>query len=435
MITMEDAQRKLSDTLKSIKGAQAAIPSNFQDLAGDALGMLRRALMCCEPHIKEGVLDIPKPEMLDVLDFLVKSSARKTRKAQVVECLGMLLVKPAWGRVAASAELRSSLEALLEGQSHLLRILSTPVTEEEEMKETPSDKQSKTLSRQDQDLLGKALTDGREIMREAGWEYPTGTNSDHMSDKAMSGFRSFYIGITKLDSSGAKDTEKLLERLKGDWPNLLRFLVSLHEGRKSSRGQVAYVVQRLVVFSPDFSKLVAQQSTLPWPSQVADGYPISTNPQTADELTDTLPNAINPSSKFGKTLVLVRVGVCQTAHKGRQETVGSDGLEVHRFHDDPSQANTSVHIDVFAHIMDLVLNHQSAKEVVGIIIENASKHHCIFEDIRNFFKTRNLELPKLITLDKTRGQSTDAGITFAANDGEAMSVVRSEIARREKALS
>jgi hypothetical protein len=412
---MEDARMKLGDALKAIKGAQAAIPSNFQDLAGDALPMLRRALMTCESHIQEGILDIPKVDMLDVLDFLVKSSSRKHRKAQVVECLGMLLVKPAWGRIAASAELRNSLEALVEGQSNLLQILKTPVTQEEE--NVQSEKQAKTLSREDQDLLGKALSEGREAMREVGWEYQTGVNTEHLSDKAIAGFRSFYSGITKLDSSGANNAQKLLERLSNDLPNLLHFLVSLHDGRKSSRGQVAYVVQRLAAFSPDFSKLMDQQQTLPWRSPNADGYS-SMNPQSAE--------------KYLTAFVLVRVGICQSAHKGCLKTVESDGLEVHRFHDDDSFANTSVHVDVVAHIMDLVLNHQSAKEVVGVLVENASKHHGIFEDIRNFFRTRSLELPKLITFDKTSVRSTDVGTIFAANDALAISVVRGEVARREK---
>jgi hypothetical protein len=273
----------------------------------------------------------------------------------------------------------------------------------------------------------------------------------------------------------------VIERLKGDLPNVLRFLTSLHEGRKSSRGQVMYVVQRLALVSPDFSKLMDQQSTLPWRSQVAEAYPASTNPQSADDRLDTAltssmvtasssltssmmtsqsappvvilakpidntpptPVVTNPvssavtnpfSKTFSTTLVLVRVGNCDPPHKGFEETVGSDGLVVHRFHDDPSRASGSIHVDVFAHIMDLVLNHQSTKEVVGVIIENASRFQCIFEDIRNFFQTRSLDLPKLITLEKSRGQGTD-GITFASNEGEAMFVVRSEIARRESELS
>lgn len=438
---MEDAQKKLGDALKAIKDAQEAIPSNFQDLAGDALPMLRRALMSCESHIQDGVLDIHQPDMLEVLDFLVKCSARKHRKAQVLECLGILLVKPAWGRVAASADLRSSLEALLEGQSTLLQILKTPVTEEEE--NFQSEKQSKVLSAQDQDLLGKALSEGREAMREAGWEYPIGVNTESLSDKAMAGFRSFYTGITKLDSSGAKDVEKLLEILKGDLPNLLRFLISLNEGRKSSRDQVAYVVRKLADLSPDFSGLMDQQAT-PWRSPPANGYPKPTGPQTipsskktqtADDRNDTVSASVNRCSKSQMRFVLVYVGPCQPAHKGRQEKVGNDGLEVHRFHDDPSQRNTGVHIDVFTHIMDLVLNHRDRKEVVGVIIENAGKHDCIFQDIGNFFKVRSLKLPKFITIDKARGQSTDASIDVAANEGEALFVVQAEMARRESELS
>lgn len=433
---MDDAQKKLSDALKAIKGAQAAIPSNFQDLAGDALSLFRRSLTACEPFVQEGILDLPKVDKLDVLDFLVKSAAKKHRKAQVVECLEKLLVKPAWGRIAASSDNRSSLEALLEGHTTLLQILTTPVTEEdEELQRSAAEKQGKTLSAEDQDLLGKALCDGREAMREVGWEYQTGINKDHLSDKAIAAFRSFYNGITKLDSSGASNAAKVIETLRSDFPNLLQFLTTLHEGRKSQRGQVAYVVQKLAEFSPDFAKLMEQQSTIPWTakSQIASGYPTPVNPQSADNRKDIAPASSNPFSKFKTTLVLVRVGVCQPAHKGcqeTQETVGSHSLVVHRFHDDPSQASSNIHVDVFAHIMDLVLNHSSTKEVVGVIIDNVSRLQGIFEDIRNFFVTRSLELPKLITL---RGPGTD-GIIVAANDEKAMDAVRSEIARRESLL-
>jgi hypothetical protein len=264
---MAEAQQRFADALKFVAEARAAPPPQFQDLAGDALMKLRRGILACDAHASDALLGVPVAEMLAVFDFLLKCSLRKARKAQVVECLGFLLRRTSWARAAASSpEAHSSLTTFLEGHQQLLDILNTPMQELDTKRENQADNFGAHLSQAQKESLGNYLSNGREAMRSSGWVYQTGLHSEEASDKAVVGFRNFYRGVAQMDAANPSATgaEAVLGALQSDWPDILRFLASLYEARKTSRVQVAYVVEKLAAFSPSFCAALEAQTELPW---------------------------------------------------------------------------------------------------------------------------------------------------------------------------
>jgi hypothetical protein len=329
-------------------------------------------------------------------------------------------------------------------------------------------------------LIRKSLSDGHEALVGAGWDYKED------SDKALSGFRCLYKAIVRLDKAIVHDAEVLLAIFQNDWLNLMQALISLHESRKSLRAQTTYVVEKLSVLSAEFLTVSRGEASLPWeprtsatsrnphspeshpesidestlsevscnpfsiseqPSKPFSLSEKSTNPFSLSEdasnpfsLSEKSSNplsmsdeASNPFTLSQKTWVLVRVGAHQPGPKSLQISQ-SDGLETHRFLEDASCSNTSFHISVLAHIMDLICNQQETKQLVSVIIDSPTRHEYMFQDIRNLFQARGLEIPKFITSDPRAKKGCAAEVSVVSSQKDAREIVHCEISRRESAL-
>jgi hypothetical protein len=444
---MAAVQEKFLDALETIKGAQAAPAYNFHDLAGDALGKLRRGLLAHDGRAP----DVRHTDALDVVDFLLKCSEKKTRKSQVIECLGMMVVTSSWATaINSSSDIQNGVEVLLRGNQPLLDALANPSSEPEDSFEDESEelaKRLKKLTPEDLDSVAKNLKSAHDDMVAAEWTYHGNI------DKAISGFRCLYNATVKMDGTTielrlSKVDDCVFATFRSDWQNLVCLLKSLHDARKSLRSQVTYVVEKMSVLSSNFLAAIQESSTLPWQCSNPQSPDVSddemkcigslkstgSNPVANDDVklvgsmkaTRCIPVGNNEvgsmkvsrstgvvndevklvaSTKSAKsdpvvnevTPVFIKIDTCRTNKKGAKIT-HNNGFEFHQFSDDASQSNTRLHIDVMTHIMDLVLNHQTTKQVVTVQIDKAARLPHILADIHYFYGTRGLVVPQLISM-------------------------------------
>jgi hypothetical protein len=97
------------------------------------------------------------------------------------------------------------------------------------------------------------------------------------------------------------------------------------------------------------------------------------------------------------TSVFIKIDTCRTNNR-KVKISHSNGFQIHQFSEDASQSNTRLHIDVMTHIMDLVLNHQTTKQVVTVQVDKAARLPHILADIHYFYGTRGLAVPHLISM-------------------------------------
>jgi len=113
-------------------------------------------------------------------------------------------------------------------------------------------------------MILEPLQIGRKGMAACGWQV-TG-------DEASEAFHSFNRGVARLSgtSVGREAMESrgaelpVLDWLSADWPNILKFLVNVHEAKRLSRKQVVSCVEKLRLLSENFAAEEAATAGVPW---------------------------------------------------------------------------------------------------------------------------------------------------------------------------
>eukprot|EP00930_Biecheleria_cincta_P048663 TRINITY_DN33944_c0_g1_i1.p1 TRINITY_DN33944_c0_g1~~TRINITY_DN33944_c0_g1_i1.p1 ORF type:complete len:323 (+),score=72.05 TRINITY_DN33944_c0_g1_i1:72-1040(+) len=255
-------------------GALGIEPDLDDPRSDDAWTALKRGVVVARKHQEE--LDkFSTREMQLVLCFLAKTAKkRRTTKAQVLECLAILLARRPWLSAATSnASLQAALQdvladkdellqLLLEGPSALLEV--TKATQAPEAKIVMSQAAASKLSSSREQLL-----QGCRVMEKFGWRFPCDPLSNRMDD-ATEGFQSFCEGVTGLSNASGKictrnEIALVLAELDPKWHNVLEFLLGMYTSgiRCTYAARIKFVVVKLRYFSRQFQNLKSWRD-LPW---------------------------------------------------------------------------------------------------------------------------------------------------------------------------
>lgn len=267
-----DAADKLAELVQQA-GRLSSLPDysrdeKERDLFGEIrLGLLGESALCSP---------FEQSDMVAMLQLMVTVGQSKKRfAARATENLKVFLGSRPWLKVAhRTPELLSQLREFMAGDEVTLSLLQDkpvdsgkggagiPVKAPEDLEE---------LAREAEELIRKPLLEGRDVMRENGWECH-GTD-----DKASAGFSKFSRAVTRLaESAMGKEAVAtpgsalpVLAGLEENWGDIMRFLVSLHTERRILRSQVEACVKNLRALSSDFAEVEKATESLPWAEQPA----------------------------------------------------------------------------------------------------------------------------------------------------------------------
>jgi len=225
-----------------------------------------------QPAIKAGKVDPTilqghsASAMRTSLEFLLRClGKRKVLKNKILESLTILLMDPAWLCVAQQEP--------VDLHSHLLEVFVSSEAMKKRLSEDPPDAEllpDKTdielASRNADDIndIAKNMVAGARIMKEFGWAFPPPSTTGSDRDSAMEGFKAFHKGVTRLSvvaerlsnpSAMEEYAKTVTEDLVKFWPDILRFLASMREERRSFVSQIKFVVQKLSEYLPRFRTL------------------------------------------------------------------------------------------------------------------------------------------------------------------------------------
>mmetsp|Transcript_96266 Transcript_96266/g.214466 ORF Transcript_96266/g.214466 Transcript_96266/m.214466 type:complete len:393 (+) Transcript_96266:109-1287(+) len=366
-------------------------------------------------------------DMADVLELLVKRGLeKKVLRGRAVECLKIVCSCPDWVRVAQgrSSVLCSVKELLADSPETLVKVDTPVVASADESVVTPRlDAPEGLEERRD---AKQQLAVGRDVMRHFGWEFPHDPLGTKL-DTATEGFMRFLDGVTLLTRGGkasSKDFDaSVLDDFEGQWPDILRFLLSMHESgtRNTYRSRIKFVVLKLKELSPGFRTAAASLS-LPWTiTPVADSAPAAF-PASMEAEADVDPTPSADSPKPG----VVWIDIKQEAFQ-RSSLNTEDGICFRGFHDDPASPAFEPREQWLAYIQERV---EDPRGRVAVVILNRRQLPSVFE-IRDFCEGLGHAPPKFVVC--TRGapeEFAEWGIdaSFVTQDwGKAAAIAMEEV--------
>eukprot|EP00928_Gymnodinium_smaydae_P011627 TRINITY_DN14268_c0_g2_i1.p1 TRINITY_DN14268_c0_g2~~TRINITY_DN14268_c0_g2_i1.p1 ORF type:complete len:476 (-),score=111.91 TRINITY_DN14268_c0_g2_i1:69-1496(-) len=474
------AAEKLAEALKALAEAPSAPKGLIQDKAGDALTLCRRAFNHCAKELKE------KPELLDsaqepderekTLRCLILCCEKKTRKAQVKECVKVLFERPCWlAEAANNAETKQFfLEFLAEypDMAEILKALNDPsILEERAMTAQASlaERDAAAGGGEDPDVADahtkSLLSDGIAAMRKCDFVYPTGVHTVHSSDDAMAGFTAFYKGVTRLhtafgaagggrrfsvDSSGYEAYVKDIS--EQDYPRILNFLATLYVARPPFQGQVLFIVDKLKEVSMRFRLAVTCRSSddiddrLPWlpplPPVASDAAPAvssSATPAAADDEAEdaagtfTVPPCYSGIIDDGAKCTVVWIDGRAEAF-ARADVLRDAGLNVVGFHDDWSTGRSSANEEALAYISNAVLDKD--EHLIAVIVNNGPTHKQMLKDVTRFCENIGRPIPFFAACTKAGPEEfQELDIRFLSKDRVAVQQAVVEAFERRRATA
>lgn len=225
----------------------------------------RKDLQAFDQHAEEA--------MREVLHFLTqKGKKKRTARAQVNECLRILLARPRWLSTAQkNPDLCTSLKEAFAGindmQTLLDTITSSRPSETQDGRDTTNAVEA--LAKAKASGISEQLTHGLKIMRSFGWEFPRDPLGTKI-DEATEGFMVFCDGITALTTTRGRasignDVVDFFSVFETQWQHLLGFLLSMYccGFRNTYRARIKFVVVSLRTFSPGF-RFQKLWKDLPW---------------------------------------------------------------------------------------------------------------------------------------------------------------------------
>jgi len=137
-----------------------------------------------------------------------------------------------------------------------------------------------TFYRRSQEIKEK-LRKCKATLQKHDWQFP-----QTMQEAPTEAFQQLFHSVTWLSVSPPAEIKLQLNIFSGDWENLANFLFSMREAptRRSFIGRIQFVVDKLIVMSPDFAALLDEeedQVTAVAPSDAATGIQPTPSPASS----------------------------------------------------------------------------------------------------------------------------------------------------------
>jgi len=285
---VDPSDQRIAESVEAVNKAIAGLGSpNIQDLAGEAVTKLTRAINVCKTSPE--VLDraIQREDRANTLRVVLKRAERRAAKSQVKNCLTGLLERPLWAQEARrDEELRGDLLEFLREErceEELCRSLEAEagadIPEHPEPLPPisgPGAEAAASAAEAERTATKVFLHNGYLALVEVDFKYPSYQVSEmKAADTAIEGFgqivkgiqrvaqkfdladageeRSAEVGKRRSLAASAEAHRGLLEEFEAVWPRTLSFLATLHKVRQVERGRVEFVARQLTRFSPGFA--------------------------------------------------------------------------------------------------------------------------------------------------------------------------------------
>lgn len=459
--TADSVGPRLQEAFAAVHEARQARESNFNDAAGDALNLCRRAFRLAVEKAPETLDTAQTPnEKIQVLKFLLKVQENKAIRKNQVKCsFGLLFTRDAWLYAAGQdGETKTKILAFMSAFSDMNKLANklemqlfeaTPAPENDFMDDSlPGSRQTSANSgasnnEEISDGVTRRLVQlGLEGFRECNFVYPTGPMCGQASDDALEAFASnFLLGVSrivtsnktrKVKSRDPTEHELLLQEIPTeDMPNILDFLVTLWEGRGAYRNKVTYCVGKLQEVSIRFEKVVAARTgldnRLPWlPSLSMYGSIDTEQPKSM---------LLQARRKYNPGLVCTVVWIdsnrnAQKAYLNSKALLHA-GYNVKGFLDDSSRGPSNAGQNAESYLVDALANPQEI--VVAIIVNSGPSHKQMLKNLLswNFRNGRPAPLCMARTSHGTYADFADCGVTLVT---KARAVVEAVVVEEMKAL-
>jgi len=290
------SDKRLQEALAAIQKAEQSAPGNFQDQAGEALALCKRAFLTASKEAPELLDTLQQPEdMAHTLSFLLKTceSRRNTptgnsRKGKVKDCFKVLFNLPTspWLSAAARDEkLKGDVLDFLrsyEDMGELKQALEAgppaPKARAAKRREAtgalaPEGREGEESPR---DQIRRMLSESLAVFRDCDYAFPTGLHSEEASDRANAAMDNFYKAVAKLftswnrESADAGAYEQLLNAIGAEEiPLVVNFLVTYYKANNVNERKITFTVDKLSQVSSPFraeiqARSAATQKRLPW---------------------------------------------------------------------------------------------------------------------------------------------------------------------------
>jgi len=393
----------------------------------EAFDAVRRGLIAVKSD--GDVLDgCSETDKATVLALVVKHGTQKRMmKSRAQACLTIALARPKWIAVlAGQPELLENAKALLSDAPELLARLEPAAIEETKaevgkaaaVEDGPADGDTDADAEGDYDPRPK-LRGGRDVMRDFEWEFPH-TVGGLQVDRASSGFKDFFDGIT-LVSKGTGlaamggDVVELLAEFDSEWPDILRFLVSMYESRLSQRSRIKFVIKNLLDNSPAFKEALAARDTMPIEDFASYLAPASLPPRAASIRSSPSPT---PVGKPSIIWIDYKSKAYETSALQVDERVNFLG-----FHDDKMAVDYQGPHVWFNYVID----HAETAERVAVVILN-KRHLRMVTKMKDYCTQQKVEPPKFIVCTRTTDHGRH-GVLFTQDWNRAAELAKEEIDR------
>jgi len=204
-----------------------------------------------------------KGAMRAVLAFLVSWRSKMTvLRNRIADSLIILLRCPAWRQVAQfpPLELQTQLlKVFARNEAMRLKLVETPETPENMRQKTPEVPDCHTQQLYPvMDEIKNAMILGASAMQKLGWSFPSTNAVSSDRDKAMEGFHTFLLAVSRLgvitqqleQDAAEEHVGSITQELTELWPNVLRFLGSMCVERRIYTSKIKFVVLTLSELSP-----------------------------------------------------------------------------------------------------------------------------------------------------------------------------------------
>lgn len=438
--------QRITEAVAAVNKAIGGLSSpNIQDLAGEAVTKLTRAVNVCKTSPE--VLDraIPREDRANALRVVLKRAERKAAKSQVKNCLTGLLERPLWAQEARrDEELRGDLLKFLREEKceeELCKCLEAKAGADvpEHAEPVPlisgPDAEAAASAAEAERAATKALLhSGYLALIEVDFKYPTETTAEMTAaDTAIEAFGLIVKGIQRVaqkfvlvDASEERSVEagkrrslaaaaeghkSLLEEYEAVWPKIVDFLATLYDVRQVERGRVEYVVRQLTQFSPGFAAACAEMTDLPWPSELPpaeappdDGAdPDKEVERKVEESTPPVRSALRP----GATYFVLWVDKDPGAYADKEvEVFTAEGLKVAGIHDDFETDPEKCVRDGMT-LAKRILS-SSDEELVAVIHSRGPTHCSIHKQLREFCSLGGIRVPYFAACTKATPEDFEA---------------------------
>eukprot|EP00928_Gymnodinium_smaydae_P038000 TRINITY_DN26305_c0_g1_i1.p1 TRINITY_DN26305_c0_g1~~TRINITY_DN26305_c0_g1_i1.p1 ORF type:complete len:437 (+),score=124.35 TRINITY_DN26305_c0_g1_i1:132-1442(+) len=434
------ALQRFEDGLLAVRDLKGLPPHKLAERESEAFDSVRRGLIAVKGSA-EALDGCAEEDKSSVLALVVKrGTEKKMLKARAQACLAIVLTRPKWtAALIAQPAVLENAKALLSDAPEISALLEPKAMEEaveaeaaaeakkaaEAAAEGPTDAEADPDEASDHDPHPK-LRAGRDVMRGFEWEFPH-TVGGLQVDRASAGFKEFFDGVTLvttragLEAIGG-DVAGLLSEFDEEWPDILRFLVSMYESRLSQRSRIKFVIKNLLDNSPAFKDALAARDTMP----IEDfaGY-LAPPSATRSVSTRSLP----PPDPVGKPSV-IWVDYKSKAFE-TSDLIVDDRVHFLGFHDDP-KADDYQGPDVW---FNYVIDHAETAERVAVVILN-KRHLRMVRQMKDYCTQQKVEPPKFIVC--TRATDLEDGLedVFVTQDwNRATEVATEEIERLAESKS